>query len=447
MSKQTPPMGRGPRGMGPGARGMGPRPKISKDTPKRLLGYLMHYKFRFLIVLACILISSLTNVASSLYLETLIDDYITPLLLESEPVFDGLLKSILTMACIYLIGMACALTYNLIMVRIAQGILKDVRDKMFTHMQSLPIRYFDTHTHGDIMSHYTNDTDTLRQMISQSIPQTCSSLITIVSVFIAMLSVNVWLTILVVVCIFGVLNISKFVMKKSGTYFMRQQKSIGDLNGYIEEMINGQKVIKVFCHEEITKKDFNEKNEELFHNVASANTFANSMGPITNNLGHLQYVLVALVGGAMAINGVSGLTLGAIASFLQLTKSFNMPVSQVSQQLNMVIMAMAGAERIFNLMDEKPETDEGNVTLVNVTYKNGHMEAVDYRSELWAWKVPQEDGSFHYEELKGEVRFYDVDFGYTKEKMLLHDITLYAEPGQKWLSLVLPVPVKQRSRT
>ena len=431
MSKQTPPMGRGPRGMGPGARGMGPRPKISKDTPKRLLGYLMHYKFRFLIVLACILISSLTNVASSLYLETLIDDYITPLLLESEPVFDGLLKSILTMACIYLIGMACALTYNLIMVRIAQGILKDVRDKMFTHMQSLPIRYFDTHTHGDIMSHYTNDTDTLRQMISQSIPQTCSSLITIVSVFIAMLSVNVWLTILVVVCIFGVLNISKFVMKKSGTYFMRQQKSIGDLNGYIEEMINGQKVIKVFCHEEITKKDFNEKNEELFHNVASANTFANSMGPITNNLGHLQYVLVALVGGAMAINGVSGLTLGAIASILQLTKSFNMPVSQVSQQLNMVIMAMAGAERIFNLMDEKPETDEGNVTLVNVTYKNGHMEEVDYRTELWAWKVPQEDGSFHYEELKGEVRFYDVDFGYTKEKMVLHDITLYAEPGQK----------------
>ena len=431
MSKQTPPMGRGPRGMGPGARGMGPRPKISKDTPKRLLGYLMHYKFRFLIVLACILISSLTNVASSLYLETLIDDYITPLLLESEPVFDGLLKSILTMACIYLIGMACALTYNLIMVRIAQGILKDVRDKMFTHMQSLPIRYFDTHTHGDIMSHYTNDTDTLRQMISQSIPQTCSSLITIVSVFIAMLSVNVWLTILVVVCIFGVLNISKFVMKKSGTYFMRQQKSIGDLNGYIEEMINGQKVIKVFCHEEITKKDFNEKNEELFHNVASANTFANSMGPITNNLGHLQYVLVALVGGAMAINGVSGHTLGAIASFLQLTKSFNMPVSQVSQQLNMVIMAMAGAERIFNLMDEKPETDEGNVTLVNVTYKNGHMEEVDYRTELWAWKVPQEDGSFHYEELKGEVRFYDVDFGYTKEKMVLHDITLYAEPGQK----------------
>lgn len=424
-------MGRGPRGMGPGARGMGPRPKISKDTPKRLLGYLMHYKFRFLIVLVCIFISSLTNVASSLYLETLIDDYITPLLLESEPVFDGLLKSILTMACIYLIGMTCALTYNLIMVRIAQGILKDVRDKMFTHMQTLPIKYFDTHTHGDIMSHYTNDTDTLRQMISQSIPQTFSSLITVVSVFIAMLSVNVWLTILVVVCIFGVLNISKFVMGKSGTYFMRQQKSIGNLNGYIEEMINGQKVIKVFCHEEITKNDFNEKNEELFHNVASANTFANSMGPITNNLGHLQYVLVALVGGVMAINGVSGLTLGAIASFLQLTKSFNMPVSQVSQQLNMVIMAMAGAERIFNLMDEKPETDDGNVTLVNVTYKNGHMEEVDYRTELWAWKVPQEDGSFHYEELKGEVRFYDVDFGYTEEKIVLHDITLYAEPGQK----------------
>lgn len=434
MSRQTPPMG-GPKvgpGRGPmGPKAMGPRPKISKETPKRLLGYLMHYKFRFFLVLVCILISSLTSVASSLYLQTLIDDHITPLLLEASPVFDGLLKSLATMACIYVTGMICSLLYNLIMVKIAQGILKDIRDTMFTHMQTLPIRYFDTHTHGDIMSHYTNDTDTLRQMIAQSIPQTFSSLITVISVFFAMLSVNIWLTILVILCIFGVLNLSKFVMGKSGTYFIQQQKSLGSLNGYIEEMINGQKVVKVFCHEDISKEDFNKKNEELCGNAASANTFANIMGPITNNLGHLQYVLVAIVGGAMAINGISGLTLGAIASFLQLTKSFNMPVSQISQQINMVIMAMAGAERIFKLMDEKPEEDEGDVTLVNVTYKNGELEEVDYNTEQWAWKVPQEDGGFHYEELKGEVRFFDVDFGYTEEKIVLHDINLYAEPGQK----------------
>lgn len=429
MSRPMPSTGRGPQGMKPGANG--PRPQVSKDTPKRLLSYLMHYKFRFIIVLICILVSALTNVASSLYLQTLIDDYITPLLLEANPVFNALLKSILTMAGIYLVGMLCSLTYNLIMVTIAQGVLKEIRDTMFAHMQTLPIKYFDTHTHGDIMSHYTNDTDTLRQMISQSIPQTFSSLITVISVFFAMLSVNVWLTLVVIICVFGVLNITKFVTGKSGTFFVRQQKSLGDLNGYIEEMINGQKVIKVFCHENAAKETFNEKNENLCNDATSANAFANILGPIMNNLGHLQYVLVALIGGAMAINGVSGLTLGAIASFLQLTKSFNNPISQISQQLNMVIMAMAGAERIFTLMDEESESDEGDVTLVNVTYKNGEMEEVDYRTELWAWKVPQEDGGFHYEELKGEVRFFDVDFGYTEEKIVLHDITLYAEPGQK----------------
>lgn len=429
MSRQMPPMGRGPMGRGP--QGMGPRPKVSSGTAKRLLSYLLHYKFRFFLVLACIVISALTNVASSLYLETLIDDYITPLLLEANPVFDALLKSILTMACIYAFGMLCSLLYNLIMVTIAQGILKEIRDTMFAHMQSLPIKYFDTHTHGDLMSRYTNDTDTLRQMIAQSIPQTFSSLITVVSVFVAMLSVNVLLTVVVVVCVFGVLNITKFVTGKSRNFFIRQQKSIGDLNGYIEEMINGQKVIKVFCHEHAAKDTFNEKNENLCSDATSANTFANVLGPIMNNLGHLQYVLVALIGGALAINGVSGLTLGAIASFLQLTKSFNGPISQISQQLNMVIMALAGAERIFNLMDEAPEADEGEVTLVNVTYKNGDMEEVDYRTELWAWKVPQEDGGFHYEELKGEVRFYDVDFGYNPEKIVLHNISLYAEPGQK----------------
>ena len=410
---------------------MNKRPKVSSNTVKRLLSYIFHYKLRFFFVLICILISALTNVASSLYIETLIDDYISPLLLDANPVFDALLRSILTMACVYAVGIICSLLYNRLMVTIAQGVLKDIRDTMFSHMQTLPIRYFDTHTHGDIMSHYTNDTDTLRQMISQSIPQMFSSLITVIAVFCAMLSVNVWLTLVIVVCITFILNITKFVAGRSSTYFIRQQASIGDVNGYIEEMMNGQKVIKVFCHEEAAKDVFNEKNDNLCGDATAANMFANVLMPIMNNLGHLQYVLVAIIGGALALNGVSGLTLGAIASFLQLTKSFNGPISQISQQLNAVIMALAGAERIFKLMDEVSEEDDGAVTLVNVRYKNGELEEVEHRTELWAWKVPNDDGSFRYEELKGEVRFYDVDFGYTEEKIVLHNITLYAEPGQK----------------
>lgn len=410
---------------------MNKRPKVSSNTVKRLLSYIFHYKLRFFFVLICILISALTNVASSLYIETLIDDYISPLLLDANPVFDALLRSILTMACVYAVGIICSLLYNRLTVTIAQGVLKDIRDTMFSHMQTLPIRYFDTHTHGDIMSHYTNDTDTLRQMISQSIPQMFSSLITVIAVFCAMLSVNVWLTLVIVVCITFILNITKFVAGRSSTYFIRQQASIGDVNGYIEEMMNGQKVIKVFCHEEAAKDVFNEKNDNLCGDATAANMFANVLMPIMNNLGHLQYVLVAIIGGALALNGVSGLTLGAIASFLQLTKSFNGPISQISQQLNAVIMALAGAERIFKLMDEVSEEDDGEVTLVNVRYKNGELEEVEHRTELWAWKVPNDDGSFRYEELKGEVRFYDVDFGYTEEKIVLHNITLYAEPGQK----------------
>ena len=410
---------------------MNKRPKVSSNTVKRLLSYIFHYKLRFFFVLICILISALTNVASSLYIETLIDDYISPLLLDANPVFDALLRSILTMACVYAVGIICSLLYNRLMVTIAQGVLKDIRDTMFSHMQTLPIRYFDTHTHGDIMSHYINDTDTLRQMISQSIPQMFSSLITVIAVFCAMLSVNVWLTLVIVVCITFILNITKFVAGRSSTYFIRQQASIGDVNGYIEEMMNGQKVIKVFCHEEAAKDVFNEKNDNLCGDATAANMFANVLMPSMNNLGHLQYVLVAIIGGALALNGVSGLTLGAIASFLQLTKSFNGPISQISQQLNAVIMALAGAERIFKLMDEVSEEDDGEVTLVNVRYKNGELEEVEHRTELWAWKVPNDDGSFRYEELKGEVRFYDVDFGYTEEKIVLHNITLYAEPGQK----------------
>ena len=410
---------------------MNKRPKVSSNTVKHLLSYIFHYKLRFFFVLVCILVSALTSVASSLYLQTLIDSYITPLLLEANPVFDALLKSIITMACIYVVGVICTFLYNRIMVSIAQGVLKEIRDTMFSHMQTLPIRYFDTHTHGDIMSHYTNDTDTLRQMISQSIPQMFSSLITVISVFCAMLSVNVWLTLVIVICITFILNITKFVAGRSSTYFIRQQASIGDVNGYIEEMINGQKVIKVFCHEEAAENIFDEKNANLCEDATAANMFANVLMPIMNNLGHLQYVLVAIIGGALALNGVSGLTLGAIASFLQLTKSFNGPISQISQQLNAVIMALAGAERIFKLMDEVSEEDDGEVTLVNVRYSNGELEEVEHRTELWAWKVPNSDGTFRYEELKGEVRFYDVDFGYTEEKIVLHNITLYAEPGQK----------------
>lgn len=410
---------------------MNKRPKVSSNTVKRLLSYIFHYKLRFFFVLICILVSALTSVASSLYIQTLIDDYITPLLVDADPVFDALFRSVIVMACIYMTGIVCAFLYNRIMVSIAQGVLKEIRDTMFAHMQSLPIRYFDTHTHGDIMSHYTNDTDTLRQMISQSIPQMFSSMITVISVFCAMLSVNVWLTLVIVVCITFILNITKFIAGKSSTYFIRHQASIGDVNGYIEEMINGQKVIKVFCHEEAAEDIFDQKNAHLCEDATSANMFANVLMPIMNNLGHLQYVLIAIIGGAMALNGVSGLTLGAIASFLQLTKSFNGPISQISQQLNAVIMALAGAERIFKLMDEVSEDDNGEVTLVNARYTDGKLEEADHRTELWAWKVPQADGGFHYEELKGEVRFYDVDFGYTEEKIVLHNITLYAEPGQK----------------
>lgn len=407
------------------------KPKFSPDTTKRLLSYIGHYKLRFICVLICIFISALTSVASSLYLQTLIDDYITPLLMESSPVFDKLLRSILTMACIYTVGILATLLYNRIMVSIAQGVLKEIRDTMFAHMQTLPIKYFDTHTHGDIMSYYTNDTDTLRQMISQSIPQMFSSLITVISVFFAMLAVNFWLTLTVVLFVAFILKITKIIAGNSSTYFIRQQASIGDINGYIEEMIHGQKVIKIFCHEEAAKDAFNQKNESLCADATSANMFANILMPVMMNLGNLQYVCVAIIGGILAINGISGLTLGAIASFLQLTKSFNGPISQISQQLNAVIMALAGAERIFKLMDESSETDEGTVSLVNARYKNGKLEETDHRTSLWAWKSPQPDGSFTYTELQGDVRFHDVDFGYTEDKIVLHDITLYAEPGQK----------------
>ena len=406
--------------------------KVNKDVVKRLMSYIGHYKLRFAAVLICIVVNALAMVSCSLYLQTLIDSYITPLLQTATPDFAPLFRSILIMGCIYAVGILACLFYNRTMVSIAQGTLKRIRDEMFEHMQTLPIRYFDTHTHGDIMSHYTNDTDTLRQMLAQSIPQMFSSLITIISVFFAMLFTSWQLTIFVLCFVFIMLQVTGRVAGKSGYYFIRQQKALGDVNGYIEEMINGQKVIKVFCHEEKAKEVFDQKNEELCRDASAANSFANILMPIMGNLGNLQYVLLATIGGTMALGGVGGMTIGTIASFLQLSRSFMNPISQISNQLNMVVMALAGAERIFKLMDEEPEVDEGYVTLVNAKYdENGELTESKERTGLWAWKHPHGDGTLTYTKMRGEVRFYDVDFGYNEEKIVLHNISLYAEPGQK----------------
>ena len=406
--------------------------KVNKDVVKRLMSYIGHYKLRFVAVLICIVVNALAMVSCSLYLQTLIDSYITPLLQAVTPDFAPLFRSILIMGCIYAVGILACLFYNRTMVSIAQGTLKRIRDEMFEQMQTLPIRYFDTHTHGDIMSHYTNDTDTLRQMLAQSIPQMFSSLITIISVFFAMLFTSWQLTIFVLCFVFIMLQVTGRVAGKSGYYFIRQQKALGDVNGYIEEMINGQKVIKVFCHEEKAKEIFDQKNEELCKDASAANSFANILMPIMGNLGNLQYVLLATIGGTMALGGVGGMTVGTIASFLQLSRSFMNPISQISNQLNMVVMALAGAERIFKLMDEEPEVDEGYVTLVNAKYdENGELTESKERTGLWAWKHPHGDGTLTYTKMRGEVRFYDVDFGYNEEKIVLHNISLYAEPGQK----------------
>ena len=413
--------------------------KADSKTLKRLLSYISQYRIQFIFVLVSILLSAVASVVSSLFLKTLIDDYITPLLLEAVPDFSGLARLILIMAGIYLIGVIATLFYNRVMVVIAQGVLKEIRDEMFEKMQKLPIKYFDTHSHGDIMSHYTNDTDTLRQMLTQSIPQLFSSVVTIVAVFVSMLTLSLWLTIFVVLFTFIILKVVGNITSKSSKYFVSQQKSLGDVNGYIEEMINGQKVVKVFCHEDKAKEVFNQKNEELCKNATEANRFANMLGPLMNNMGYILYVSMAIVGGGLAIlgvtnvslSGVGTLTLGMIASFLQLSRSFIMPLSQVSQQLSSIVMAIAGAGRIFELIDEKWEEDEGYVTLVNVNKVNGELIETKDHSHHWAWKHPHSDGTVTYTELKGEVRFFDVDFGYNEEKIVLHNISLYAEPGQK----------------
>lgn len=432
----------------PGGRGAAmriPGQKMDFKVLKRVFSYVgTKYKFLMLLVVICIFLSSIANVFSSLFLGDLIDEYIEPMLSSGSDDFSELLTMLLKMACVFLVGIVSTFTYNRIMVIVSQGVLRNVRDEVFTHMQTLPIKYFDTHSHGDIMSRYTNDIDTLRQMISQTIPQVISSAVTIVSTFTAMVSQSIPLTFVVIVCICIMMVFTGKIAGRSGRYFVKQQQSIGSVNGYIEEMITGQKVIKVFCHEEKAKEDFDELNEELYGNAFAANKYVNMLGPINNNLGHLQYVIVAIIGCCLAVLTTAGgipqsgflsifaASAGTVASFLQLSKSFTMPINQISQQLNSVVMAMAGAKRIFELLDEESETDEGYVTLVNAKYDSeGNIVETPEHTGLWAWKHPHEDGSTTYTKLQGEVRFYDVDFGYNEEKIVLHNITLYAEPGQK----------------
>lgn len=409
----------------------GAKPKNQKKTIKRLMAYLWKYKLQMLFVVVCIVLSALAGVKGSLFLQDVIDEHIIPITKMSVPEYSGLLKAIFTMAIIYAVGVFSTYFYNRTMVTIAQGVLKKVRDDMFSHMQKLPIRYFDTHTHGDVMSCYTNDTDALRQMLTMSIPQMISSLITIVFTFFAMLTTSVHLTLLVLLCLVLILNATKFITGKCGKYFQGQQRSLAEVNGYTEEMTQGQKVVKVFCYEEDSKKSFDKLNEQLYSDAYNANRFANILMPVVGNLGYLQYVLVAIVGGTFASLGVGGLTIGAIASFLQLSKSFSNPIGQVSQQLNSVIMALAGAERIFELLDEEPETDNGYVTLVNAEKKDGVICETKKRTGMWAWKHPHSDGTVTYTELNGDVKFFDVDFGYTPEKIVLHNVSLYAQPGEK----------------
>ncbi len=410
-----------------------PKAKNQGKVIKRLLSYMdAPNRVRMAIVLACILVSAVAGVAGSMFLETLIDDYITPLLAVENPVFTGLLRAIGTMGLIYLLGALSTFAYNWLMVNISQGILKDIRDDLFAHMQKLPIKYFDTHTHGDMMSRYTNDTDTLRMLISQSIPQLFNTVITLAAVFCAMVATSIPLTLLVLAVVGFMLFLTGKIGRNSGKYFVRQQKSLGAINGYIEEMVTGQKVIKVFCHEEKAKEGFDQLNEALRDDSAKANSFANIMGPVMNNMGHLQYALIAIAGGALALGGVGGLTLGGIAAFLQLSRSFTMPIGQIGQQFNTIVMALAGAERIFDLMDEEPEQDEGYVTLVNAKEVDGKLVETPERTGLWAWKHPhKEDGTVTYQRLTGEVELLDVDFGYNEEKLVLHNIDIDAQPGKK----------------
>lgn len=413
--------------------------RIDWKTAKRILMYLKHYKASLAVVAVCIVLSAVASVASSLFIQTLIDDYIIPLLGQSSPVFTGLLCALCIMGIIYIIGTGATWIYNRSMVTIAQGTLRQIRDEMFAKMQTLPVRYFDSHTHGDIMSHYTNDTDTLRQMIAQSFAQLVSSVCTIVAVFACMLYQSIYLTLIVVLAVSLILRIVKQIAGRSSFYFIRQQETLGALDGYIEEMVNGQKVVKVFCHEEAAKEAFRVKNKEWEASSASANGYANAMMPMMNALGYVQYVIIAIVGAWMAISGagnltvlgVNTITLGTIASFLTLSRNFTNPIAQLSNQFNSIIMALAGAYRIFRLMDEEPEADDGYVTLVYADEEDGMLTESDYYTGTWAWKHPHGDGTTTLTKLEGRIVLDHVDFGYVPEKEILHDITLYAQRGQK----------------
>ena len=410
-----------------------PKGQNPAKTLKRLMGIILkNYTPHCIVVLLCIFGSAFVSVKGTLFMQTLIDDYILPLMSQSNPDFRPLGMAIMKLALFFVAGALMTYTYNRIMVNVSQGTMKKIRIDVFTHMESLPIKYFDTHAHGDIMSIYTNDIDTLRQMISQSIPQLVNSAATIVSVLISMIILNIPLTILTLIMVAIMVLTTGKVAGKAGSYFMKQQKSIGELNGFIEEMMEGQKVVKVFCHEEESIKDFNKLNEQLFDSANNANAFANILMPINVNLGNLSYVACAILGSILAISGVTSLTLGALASFLQLNKSFSHPISQVSQQLNSIIMALAGAERVFSLLDEKPEVDNGYVTLVNaIEDEEGNVKECEEHTGTWAWKHPHSDGTVTLTKLLGDVTFNDVDFGYNEEKTILHNIKLYAEPGQK----------------
>ena len=413
------------------------RPTVSKDTVKtagRLLKYVTKgYKVPFIIVLICILISSIATISVSLSLRFLLDDYIIPLIGQTDPNFSELYTALAVLGSIFLLGVIATFIYSRMMVVIGQGVLKKVRDEMFEHMQTLPIRYFDQNTNGSIMSLYTNDTDTLRQMINQSIPQILMSAFTIIVTFIAMLLLSPILTILAVLMILLMVFVSRKIGGNSGKFFIRQQIDLADVTGFVEEHMNGQRVIKIFNHEKKTEQEFDKLNERLYESASTAHTFASMMGPIIGNMGNLQFVLTAVLGGILSIAGIGGITLGVMASYLQFTKSFVQPFMQIAQQSNSIIMALAGAERIFHMIDEAPEVDEGYVTLVNAKRNpDGSLTECQERTGLWAWKHPhQADGSVTYTELKGDVRFFDMTFGYTDDHMVLHNLTLYAKPGQK----------------
>lgn len=420
----------------PGPRGpRGPKPKIK--NPGKLFARLMGFIFKkylpaCIIVVICIFVSVLANVQGTMFTKNLIDDYIVPLLKTGSPDYGPLLAAMGRVAVFYGIGVISTFAYSKIMIYVSQGTIKNLRVELFSHMQDLPIRYFDSHAHGDIMSIYTNDIDTLRQLISQSLPQILNSAITVVSVFVSMVILNIPLTVLTIVMVIVTTVVTKKFAGFSSRYFLAQQRDLGKVNGFIEEMLNGQKVVKVFTHEQENIEAFDKINDELFESAYNANMYSNMLGPVNAQIGNLSYVLCALAGGVMALSGFGGLTLGKLASFLTFNKSFNMPISQVSQQFNSIIMALAGCDRIFSLLDESPETDEGYVTLVNAKEENGKLTETPERTGLWAWKhTHQADGSVDYKKLEGDVVFDDVDFGYVPEKIVLHDVDLFATPGQK----------------